>query len=354
MTRSLHTRAKWAAPLVAVFCLAIPAQAQDGKYLPDGCTVVYSVDMIAFMKSKAYQAAKTKTSAFDEEIQKVLGERIGVAADNITRMSAGVASAAAGGTENVIIISTIKPISAAAIKAAKKPFDYQKDFTHKEEKIGAYTVFVEYYRFQFNPKDKPGELEAGQAFCVVEDKVVLHGGRQLLKKVLERNKMPTLSPHMESALKQVGFKDGLMLVLDYPGMPERERKSMLTEIGRLIPGAAEIAPNVQAFAMRANGQDKVKLSATLFCKDAASAAEAKKVADGGIVAIKALIKDDPEQPADLRAAMKEVRSFLDAIKTSSKGAQANADATVEAATVVSVIEALLVPKSSKKEFKDKK
>ncbi len=54
MVAVLQSRGKWAPALVAVLlgCLAAPAHADEFRYLPDGCDLVFSVNVAAALKSK--------------------------------------------------------------------------------------------------------------------------------------------------------------------------------------------------------------------------------------------------------------------------------------------------------------
>jgi hypothetical protein len=217
-------------------------------------------------------------------------------------------------------------------------------------KVGVHTIYQESFQFQFDSDDKPGPVIDGQALCVVQDKLVIQGEVEALKKVLERNKPAALRPRLETGIKQVGFADMLNVIVDFASVPPEGRREITRDLERMIPGAEKAISSVQAVTVRVNAGDQVKASATLTCKDAAGAADVKKIADAGVVALKAHLKDE-KIPAEAKELAKSVHAFLDAFKTSSKETQVGAEVTVEAATAVSVVRAVFEGTTKKVEFK---
>lgn len=318
-------------------CLAAPARGDDLQYLPDGSMLVVSVDLAALLKTRTYEVAKSRIKAFNESLEKGLRDEMGIPATNVARITAGVEAIT---TDGIIIYTTIKPVSAADIKAGKKPRSFKINFKHREVKVGDYTIYEENYQFQSNPKKKSGPVQAEMAFCVVEDRTVVYGRLEAVKKILERNKKPVLSAGVQAGLKQTGFASAVTLVMDLQAIPERDKKSMLRDLEKLVPGLADVADGMQTLTVRVNEKDNVTGTATMFCKDAASAAEVKKVLDAGLVTLKGLYKDDPKLPAKIGETMKEVRTAIGAVKLSTKEAQVNAEVTLEAATAAAVVQSL--------------
>jgi hypothetical protein len=323
---------------LVLWCLAAPARGDDLQYLPDGSMFVVSVDLAALLKTTTYKVTKSRIKAFDESLQKGLRDEMGILATNVARITAGVEAIT---TDGIIIYTTIKPVSAADIKAAKKPHSFKVNFKHREVKVGDYTIYEENYQFQSNPKEKPGPVQAEMAFCVVEERTVVYGRLEAVTKILERNKKPVLSAGVQAGLKQTGFASAVTLVMDLQAIPEREKKSMLKDFGKLVPGLADVADGMQTLAVRVNEKDNVTVTATMFCKDAASAANAKKVADDGVATVKGRLKDDPKLPVEVRETMKEVRTALGAVKLYTKDAQVNAEVTLDAAKAVTVVRTIL-------------
>jgi hypothetical protein len=193
---------------------------------------------------------------------------------------------------------------------------------------------------------------------VVEDTIVLRGRLEILKAILERTAKAELPPAMRVGLKQTGLASAFTLVFDLEAMPARERKSLLKSLEKLAPGVADILGDLHVLTATANDSGKVTATATLLCKDAASAAQAKKIAATALDALKAEIKDDPRVPPSAQELRKEVWAVLGAIKLSTKENQVNAEVTVEAAAAVrfnrGLFEVGSVEEKKVESFKEKK
>ncbi len=358
MFSMLKGRGTLAAALVLLCGQAAPGRADEIQYLPNGCFVVYSIDMAGLLKSKLYQEAKAKVNWFDDDLRHSLADEMGIPAANVARVTVGVAS----GTEEIVVLTALKPITAAEIQASRKVRPWQKDFAYKEVKVGAFTIYQESYSISFNPKDKPSKPADGRAFCVV-DKNLLVCAFELdaLKKILERNKKPTLSPNMEARLKEAGLKNMLTMVLDVTAFPEKEKKPLLRDLGKQLPGLENVFEGLQTLTVKGSAANQVKVSATMHCKDAATAGDFLKIANGGVIILKTLFKNEEgDAPPEAKDSLKELGKVLDAVKLTTKGAQVNAEVTVEAAAAVTVVQGLLVPKKATikkgkiEEFKDGK
>jgi hypothetical protein len=87
--------------------------------------------------------------------------------------------------------------------------------------------------------------------------------------------------------------------------------------------------------------DKVHLSATLVCKDAATAQAASKIASASRDKLGTQLKHEPEQE------LRTLERILDSIQLSEKDAQVSAQVTVDAASVAEVL-SLLMPQEAKR------
>jgi hypothetical protein len=68
-----------------------------------------------------------------------------------------------------------------------------------------------------------------------------------------------------------------------------------------------------------------------------------------VVLFKGMLKDEtPRAPEEAKEALKELVKALDAVKLSTKGAQVNAEVTVDAATAVTVMQGMFVTKTATK------
>ena len=453
MVAVLQGRGKWAVALVAVLlgCLATPARADEFQYLPDGCDLVFSVNVVAALKSKTSEVLWGMFMKGDEfkqleKIYKDQGKELTAesvvnsmsmvpvanlarytvavkAQDNFKASKAQVAQVQttvltqaaqayaiknngvfpptlaellrktdqggpyleskealldpwkqpyrydAAGPKNkgarpdiwtvtpdkvvignwpaarlnvkddtgafVIIYTAIKPVTAADVKAAS-PLAAVLSYT--EVKVGAHTMYEDL--------GKTG-------FCVVEGKYVLYGQTKVLRAILERTKKADLAPGLQAALKQVGAASTVSAAISMQALPAAEKEDLLKKIGG-APGALDSALAVTLQASEADGS--IKASATLVCKDAAGAAQAKKAVDAGLTAAKGKMEDILKiqaknlKPDELQM-LRDARGLLDAVKVSAKGAQVSAEASVAPASVARALWALFAV-STKAEVKE--
>jgi hypothetical protein len=226
-----------------------------------------------------------------------------------------------------------------------------KNVTYKEIKVGSVTVYQQNFQFLFDEKAEPGKGRDGQAFFVAEGKYIVTGRLDDLRKVLERNKKPELSSDMQTGLKYADFSNPAMLVLDVQSMPSRDKESMIK--GLPWPGVKEAVDAVQAVAVRAKENGKLAVSAAAFCKDAAGAAQVKKVADAGLADLKAKIKGvmekgDPKAPPQIAEMMKEFDRFLGGVKVAVKDSQVNVSSD-DAAPALVMLFAWMTPSEKAKD-----
>ena len=331
----------WALVGIMLTGIAAPARGDELQYLPKGAWLVWSIDVAAYLQSQLRREVKRQHPQVAEMFE--TREQTGLPLANLARLTAGVGPAP---DDFAVVMTTIRPVTAAGIKAAVKPAPFQKDFAFKEVKVGAYTLYQESFRLVFDnrpAKDPAAPLEYGQAFCVVEDRVVLRGGLATLKEILERSPKAALAPGVEAGLKQTGLGSALTLVVDCKAIPAPEKQMLLKLLAPHAPGAADVLGKLHTSTFTANAASDIAASATLRCTDAASAAEAKKIAAALLAAFKDQAKDNPSLPAKTRDMLKEVRTLLDAVKLSTKDAEVHAEATVGAATVVQTIRSLFEP-----------
>jgi hypothetical protein len=321
---------------VVLAAVAVPVRGDEIQYLPNGAHVVFSVNFQDLLKSKTFAELKKTMKQFpdakDNMEEEILRE-MGIPASNIARITMGVAfkdTKVGKGSSEIAIVTTVKPVTAAAITAARKPGSNKKNVTYKEIKVGKHTMFQESFQFQ---NAKSGEVHQGSIFCIVEDKLVLQadrtGGMEVLKSILERNAKPELSKNLQTALTFAPLTNIGIVVMDIQGIPERQRNDMFRGLAMI----KDLADSFQVLAMKANEKDKFMGQAALYCKDADSAAKTKKAIESSLADLKAKIKDDPKIPAPFQDLMKAAREGLDSIKVSAEANQVNAAVSVEPALI---------------------
>ncbi len=303
-------------------------------YLPDDCVSILSFDVAVFMKSKLYQELKTQIKEFEAGFRE-FEHRTRFGPENLTRITIGIYDKG----QEVSIINTLKPISAADLAAKMKPLlPSDRNFKLNEVKLGSFTLYQESYQIEYPDGKLSGPIK-GRAFCVVEEKIVIFGELEAIKKVLQRDRKPALSRGMAAELES-GLT-GFTMIFDVQAMPEDDRREMERNLGRAIPGFGDVLAGVKMFAVRGSAADDVAVRATLTCKDKAGAESAQKAADTGLALFKLFFgKDDPQDPAEIKKAKKTVSDALGAIKLSVQDTQVRAEASMDAAAAIAIFRAL--------------
>ncbi len=225
------------------------ARGDELDYLPSGTMMLLSINVAHVMKSPLPRELTRLKPEAEKGIPAAVGAQYGIDLSNIARVT--IATSEPGQT--VAVITTIKPVTAAAIKAEFKPRPYQKDVKFQEFKVGAHTVYEQSFRIQFNfdGKAKEGEHIKGEAFCVVNDRLVVYGFLAPVKAVLERGPKRDASPGVTAALKQKGLRSTLTLVYDIAKVAAGERKYLKKDLAKLAPGAEEVFESFGVFTLRA-------------------------------------------------------------------------------------------------------
>ena len=347
MARFIHVLHKLGIAFAVVLTgsLVAPARSDEVQYLPGGCAIVYSIDLPAVLKSKTYQEVKKQLPEFNDVLEGDIPKNFGVPLANIARITGG---AGAEPRDFCLVISTIKPIKAGEIVATltkARPNDYRKNLVYKQVKVGPYTVYEENFQLDFEIKEKGDKAAVitGEAFCVVEDKRVVHGRLETLKPILADRDKPAPSPGVQAGLKHTGYSSVLTIAFDPRAMPMREREAMVKELGPIFPGLEDGLDNVKALTLRVSETDKIQVAGTILCSDAATAPVAKRIAEAGRGKLKELTKEINE-----RDLAEFLRTSLDAVKLSVKGSQVNAEVAIAPATAVSMLRYVMPQKKEKK------
>ena len=196
-----------------------------------------------------------------------------------------------------IVFRTRNAVTADDVRQKMKPRSYQKDFKIDEIKVGEYTIYDPTFHYAF--AQAPTTTMHGQAFVVAENNVVLESRNvEGLRKILGRGRAAELSATMQGALKEADEAKTLLYAIDLKAVTADDQfaKDMQRQFGPLLGGAAnaEMLKRFESLALDGSlsGDDAV-LCATLVCKDADTAADAKKMAEGGQVAIRQIVQAAP-------------------------------------------------------------
>ena len=304
------------------------------NYLPDGTTMLISVHFQEVHDSPLYQNLKKDLPDFSNGEEGFAAES-GVAPENIAQvtMAGNIAGKGEEG-QPTIIIQARSAVAADKIRETMKPQRYQKDFKIDEVTVGQYTIYDPSFHFQFEP---PGaKAFHGEAFVVVQDNIVLESRNiEGLKKILQRGKPAELSETMQSLLKDADASKTLVYVIDLKAVAGDDEfvKNLQREFGPLLGNNGDLLKGLDSLALDGSlkGDDGV-LRAALVCKDAATAADAKKVVDGAQDMLRKIIKASPRAPQDLAESVDSLALTVD-------GAKIKADGKVKVGSLVKWVRA---------------
>jgi hypothetical protein len=343
----------------ALMCLlAAPALGDEFQYLPTETHFLASVNVSALLKSKTYQEAKKlsnkfekDSNKFEKEIEEGVAGQLGMPITNVSRITYGASFASfkdmKGNPDDIGMATTFKPVTADDIKSKVKASPFEKNLAFKEIKVGKFTIYQKTFELNFGGDEKP-KMQEGQAFCVVESKLVLFGQLEPMKKILERNKKPELSANLKTGLQIAGLTNSIAVVWDIEGMPKSWREDLVARFAKTFPDAKDVADNVKLLAIKVNEIGQVNAAMTLVCKDSASAGTTKKAADAALVTFKGKLVADDKAPPELQELVKGARKLVDTVKISTVGNRVNGNVAAPPATMVQFLAAMIVPTAPKK------
>ena len=281
--------------VLSLCCLPVPAFSDEFKYLPDNAQIIASVDVTAGAKTKTVQEfKKMMATPFGGKAPKETDDVINNFVSKIARVTVGVVMAE-DVPEFQSVMTAVKPITAAEVKAMNKPLASLKNFAYKEIKHGPATIYLETYQKDIG-KGELSDVLDGEAFYVADGKYIVlckplftnvtharapkaadgkygANSRQVaaLKKIIDRNKAATLSPIMQAGLKDAGFNNMANVVVDLQNMPAKNKEFISKELINQADIKA-IIDKVQSLTIKMNEPGKFKMSATLACSDTATPA----------------------------------------------------------------------------------
>ncbi len=318
---------------------SVTAFADDARYFPANVHVVLSNDMTALLKSKTFQELKKSGPLATQAFEENLTNNLGIAATDVLRLTTAITYVNKKRPEQVVIATTARPVKAAEIADRKKGYVWQVNVRYEPSAIGAYTVYEQLFRLQLLPQDKPGPVDHGEAFCVVEKNVVIYGRLPVLKKILARKETPELSANMQAVLKQTGSTSAIVIAADLQDMPTSARKDLAVGL-TFLPAPADLIGRVQTVGLKANETTEFKAEATLVCTEAG---EVKKALATGLARLKPKL-NDAGLSASAKERLKRIRTAIDAVNLSVNGDRLTARVAVEPIVAAQVFALLISPK----------
>ena len=307
----LHAAGKSAAILIALACsIASPAVGDELHYLPDGANVVVIQDIAAFDRSETGKAL-SKTVKQGVTSFRVKDCDFGI--PEIERMSSGAvlpSDKIRMDFPQISVVTSKKPIDAAKVKMAMSAEGPgRKEIEFKQVKVGKHTVYRESHIDRsisleelLEPREgkteQPGEAKTGEAktparvegdaFCVVEQRVLIVGDWPSVRRALERGKPAVPAANIRAALKEEAVSGDLLIVVaDARPLIYTLRMELFLFFGK--GDGAAIFPGAETLRITARENGKLNLSAAMVFKDAASAADGRKTIEKSLASIKTFV-----------------------------------------------------------------
>jgi hypothetical protein len=288
-------------------------------YAPDNCVMVANVRWDDLRNSAAWKSIERENPDMQKSMNK--SELNGILQKDVVQfvMMGGGGSATLGNF--VGYVKTKQPMTPDDLKAAAP-----KGTEFKESQAGSYKVYE----------------SKGHTFCLLDSRTALLGDdAQTLRTVITRNKKPTFTPEMERALADMNWSKAVAAagsVKSWPGMnagPGVPGPKGGPGVPPGPPGGPGVPPGppagggmpnyfegVEAFTLNVDITADVKATLVVQCKDAKSAEDLRKLADGGITAA----KNGPGVDSD-------TKDFLNALKFANVGPKLTAELIIRGDTI---------------------
>jgi hypothetical protein len=263
-------------------------------WMPDNCRMLMSVRVAELYNSSAWNEVKKEFPEVEKEVQKAISEgELGPA--DITQMLIGFADVAK--EEGVITFETKKNVDIT--KFHTKGFGTKP----KESKVGSYTVLE----------------DSKMAVCKIHDRMVLMGNPATVKAVLQRDKKPKLPEALQNAMKDADLSQGMSIIVDIKSFANDPMIGGAAKQQNIDIGAVESA------VINVAVSSDIRVNSITVCKDAKTADEYRKMAEGGLIMLKKIAGD--QMP-------KEVVEIIDGVKINQKDNRLLADLTIKVAPIL--------------------
>ena len=294
---------KMLTPLIAVAVLLVAAVAigawimqnsrggagDDLRYLPDDPDFVVSADVSGIVSSAAGQKIKARTAGLLSTLNGKMPVNSKFKPEDVGRVTFGGRASDHSGSG---IIHMNRACTAT---------DFFGTDNAVKETIGQYRIRV----------------NGNMAYCLLDDRTIAIGTEPLLRQALERNGSAKLSDDLQAAMNEVDFAKSLAVA---------SSAKQLAAAGA-IPGGMS---GIRGIALEADIGDDIRFEGVAVCKDAATADQMKKMADGALAGLKLGAAQMPPEAAKLLAAL----------EVSNPGSTVRATLTIEVETLLSLIDKL--------------
>jgi hypothetical protein len=266
----------------------------DVTYYPDNPSMVVSINFQKLISSDLFQKVKSTPLGSKLNIQQLLeNQAAGVSEKDIDRITV------AGGTDDpVIILRTTRSFTPQEVLALI-PVG-----SAKETKVGRHTIYE----------------KQRVAFFVPEDRLLVAGELEALRKIAQRNGQPQLSPGMKAALDEADFSQTVVFAMGTggqaaPGAPD---------IPAMAFGGNQFLQKIDGAVMEVNVRSDISTRVVYICKDSKAADDLKVELDNQMAQMQSMI------PPALKEDMKTLR-------VSKSGSQVTGTMTVRGETVLNLL-----------------
>ena len=299
---------------------ADPVKNADLQYIPSDSNVLIVLRVDKVLASDSVKKLRKEIPTIDKGLDSSFRKELGFEISNVERVIVGIQ--AKGGVV-VGVLHLKNGIKAeTVVKAVSAPrADGGKGTNYKEEKVGSLTMYVPARKFT-------------EAFCLVNDRIMIYGPVEDLRPVLARNQKADLSVGLQAALKASDPAALLTIVGDLNAVIAAERPLMV-----LGGDFKLITASVSGFSFTINdfGADVVFRGVAL-CKDAKAAAEMKTQVEAMRKGMLELLKAAPPG-----AVSKGLPELLGTAKIETKGNVVEATLRVKVDNMVAMIKTLINP-----------
>ncbi len=312
--------------LLVAACIGVPRPAAAElplKYLPDGSNMLIAAHFQEVHDSSFYQNMKKELADFSKGEESFEIET-GIAPANLARVIvAGNIAGKGDEGQPTIVFQTRNAVTADEVRQKMKPRSYQKDFKIDEIKVGEYTIYDPTFHYAF--AQAPTTTMHGQAFVVAENNVVIESHNlEGLRKILGRGRSAELSATMQNALKGTDEAKTLLYAIDLKAVMADDQfaKDLQRQFGPLLGGAGNVEMLKRLESLSLDGGlsgDDAALRATLVCKDADTAAGAKRMAEGGQAVLRQIVQVMPRAPKEIADSINAVKFSVDGVKLQAAG-----------------------------------
>jgi hypothetical protein len=250
-------------------------------YMPGNCEILASIRVDQLLASDAYKQVEKEVPQLKDAIAGGAAEKeMGLTLSNIERVVVG--GALGNRDQPVVVIRTKSAVKAEDMVGKIKG----KTFTGT--KVGSYTLY-----------ETSGAT--GDAFCVPKKNLILYGSSASLRLVLKRDKKPDFPAGLSAAMKEADFSKTIAVAIA-PLQTSGAAAPPLGGRGGFPMGPAMPfgqTKDLEGMVVQAKVATDISLAVIMVCKDAATAADAKKKLDEALPQL----KSNPMLPADLKGAL---------------------------------------------------